>query len=158
MSRSEIIVTADPRGVFKEGTITGTPLPGTVMEITPATALDSNGRPTYRAYQPGTDGNRRPIFILLEDFGQGLTKDDAYVTGSHGFLYVPVAGEEFMMLFGNAGGTADDIAVGDMLIVDDSTGKVIETTGSPESEPFIALDAIVDPVADQHLHCMYTGY
>ena len=59
--------------------------------------------------------------------------------------------------FGNAAGTADDVTKGMKLIIDDGTGKVVPTTGTPESEPFVAREAITDPTADQLLWCSYSG-
>lgn len=156
---SGIIVSAEPKGVFKEGIIGAglTPKPGTIMQLQGATA-EVGGRFTYELYAPGTDGDRRQMLVLLHDPLQGRLATTAFAAGDRCQLYVPANGEELNVLFGNASGTADDIAVGDMLIVDTGTGKVIRTTGSPESEPFQALEAIVDPVADQLLHVEYTGH
>lgn len=153
---NEIIVSANPQGKFLEGIVSGTPKPGTMMEIVAGTAAVA-GRFTWQVYQPGTDGDRRLVAILLPDSLQGKLATDAYVTGTRCFLYCPLPGEEMNILFGNAAGTADDIAIGDLLIADTGTGKFVETTGSPESEPFIALEAIVDPTADQLLWAMATG-
>lgn len=154
---NEIIVSANPRGVFLEGIVSGTPKPGTVMELVAGTAA-VNGRFTYQVYQPGTDGNRRPIFILLPDQLQGKLATDAYVDGTRCFLYCPVAGEEFNMLVADVSGTGDDHTIGELMIVDTGTGKLITTTGSPESEPFMLLEASTDPTADALMHCLYTGY
>ena len=154
---NEIVVSAEPMGRFLEGTVDGTPKPGTVMEIVPATE-PTGGRHKWRVYQPGTDGEQRLIAVLLPDHLQGKTATDAYVDETRCFLYCPVAGEELNMLFADVAGTADDVAIGDVMIVDTGTGKLIATTGSPESEPFIALETVTDPTADHLVHCMYTGY
>ena len=156
---NSIVVTPEPKGVFTQGYIGAglTPKPGVAMQIQVATA-ERGGRFTYELWAPGTDGNRRQMIILLEDRLQGKTAVDAYAAGDFALFYTPLPGEEMNVLFGNASGTADDIAVGDLLICDEGTGKFVETTGSPESEPFQALEAIVDPVADQLIHVVTTGH
>ncbi len=153
---SKIIITTDPKGVFLEGIIATAEKPGTICQIT--SAFSNGGRHTYGVYNPGTDGERRAIIVLLEDDNQGKVVTDAYTAGKRARFYVPQAGEELNILFHNQTGTADDVAVLDPMIVDTGTGKIHTTTGSPESEPFIALEAQVDPTADVLLPCMYTGY
>jgi len=154
---SGIIVSAQPRGVFTEGTLSGTPKPGTLMEKVPGTDIDGTGRFTYRVYQPGTDGERRQVLVLLEDALQGKTATDAYTTGARIRMYTPVAGEELNVLKGDVAGTGDDFTIGQQLIIDTGTGKVIGTTGSPESEPFECNETITDPTADQLVWVTYTG-
>ena len=155
-SGNKIVVTPDPKGVFLEGTISGTPKPGTVMEIV-ATAL-VNGRPTYRIYQPGTNGEQRPIIVCLADPFNGQLSTGAYATAEHGYFYVPQAGEELNMLVLDVAGTADDHTIGEVMMVKTSSGLLITTTGSPESEPFILLEAATDPTADALMLSFYTGY
>lgn len=156
---TEIIVSANPQGEFTEGTIIGTPKPGTVMEIDATAAIPGpGGRMSYRVYQPGTDGQRRVIWILLPDSLQGKLNTDAYVTGTRGFLYCPRAGEQFNMLLGDVAGTADDHTKGETLEVDTGTGKLIAHTGSPEADPFRLLETVTDPVADTLAWVEYTGY
>ena len=62
------------------------------------------------------------------------------------------------MLFEDVDGTGDIVTQGDLLMVDDGTGKLLATTGSPESEAFIAMETIAAPTADILIHCMHTGY
>lgn len=157
---SKIIVTDNPRGVFKEGIIASgqTPKPGTILQKTSASLV--GGRHTWTAYSRDADGNHPAgaLAVLLEDSKQGKTATEAYAAGDRCQLYCPLPGEELNLLFGNASGTADDIAVNDLMIVDSGTGKIIKTAGSPESEPAQALEAIDDPTADQLLWCEWTGY
>lgn len=148
---NEIILSPEPRGRFFEGTIEGTPKPGTLMQIKAATE-PVNGRYTYEAYNRAADGDRYPLLVLLPDHYQGKTATDAYVTGTRGFLYAPLPGDELNVLKGDVSGTADDFAIGDMLMIDDGTGKVIATTGTPEAEPFVCLETVTDPTADQLVH------
>lgn len=151
-----IVLSADPKGVFIEGYVSGTPKPGTMMEV--QTPFHKDGVHLWRVYQPGTDGERRPVVILREDILQGKGVGDAYVSGSRCFLYAPAMGEELNVLYKNVAGTADDLAAGTLLIADSGTGLFIATTGTVESEPFLSLAAITDPTADELVPALYTGY
>jgi len=152
---NEIVLTGAPMGRYLEGTITGTPKPGTLMQVDVSEGLDGNGRCTYEVYTPGVDGNRRMIAVLLPDKLRGKTELDAYATGDHGFLYVPCPGDELNILYQSAAGT---VTFGDLLIADNSTGLVIPTAGTPESEPFQALETQTTPAADLLIHVFHTGY
>ena len=152
---NKIVLTEWEKGIQLEGTISGTPSPGTCMEIV-ATAL-VNGRPTFRVYQPGTNGEQRPVIVMLPDPHNGQLTTTAYATGDHGFFYCPVAGQELNMLVKDVAGTADDHAIGDVMMIESGSGKLIVTTGSPEREPFILLEAATDPTADALMRCFYTG-
>ena len=154
---NKIIVSANPRGVSHEGYINDTSKPGTIMQIDVSEGIGADGRFDFEAYNADADGDKRLLFILLPDWGLGKIATDAYVSGDRCFLYTPIAGEEFNMLVQNLAGTGDDHAIGDLLIVDDSTGKLI-ATASNESEPFICLETITDPTADTLAHVIYTGY
>ena len=158
---NEIIVSANPRGRFIEGKLaTGiTPKPGTILQIQ-ATAIDTNGRFTFELFNADADGGRPkgPLCILDIDWGQGKTASDAYADSASVRCYVPIPGEEFNLLIANLSGTADDHAIGEMLIIDDTTGFLIATTGSPETEPFQLLETITDPTVDTLAHVIYTGY
>ena len=158
---NETIVSANPRGVFMEGIIGAglTPKPGTVMQIDPTVAL-SGGRHTFVLYNADADGGRPkgPIYVLRSNDLVGKTQSDAYAAGERAYLYTPVAGEELNMRLADVAGTADDHTAGEMLIVDDGTGLLIATTGTPESEPFQLLETVTDPTEETVAWCMYTGY
>jgi len=158
---NKILITENPRGKFFEGIITGTPLPGTVMQLETGTAVDGNGVHTWVVYQPGTDGDRPvgPIAVALEK-GEGFDNTTAYVTGDRGFLYVPLPGDELNMRWSAAGtGAADAVTVGLLAVVDTGTGLLVDTTGSPQTEPFVAMEAVDDVTATGTLvWCMATGY
>jgi|TARA_R110002096_G_scaffold55026_16_gene141645 hypothetical protein len=151
-SGNEIIVTGEPKGVFLEGYITGTPLPGTIVTLDVSEAV-SNGRFTYEPFSPAT-GLRAMTAVLLPDSLKGKTETEAYVTGDRCFMYVPVAGEEMNVLVQDS---EDAIVVGDLLIVETATGLLLETTGTPESEPFQALEALGTIAADTLCHVIATG-
>lgn len=166
---NEIILSVPPKGVFEECIVSGTPKPGTVMELKTGVA-QVGGRWTYEP--AGTtannstysgmaaDGNRLPIAVLLPDHLQGALATTAYVSGSRGFLYYPVPGEEVNMILKDESGTAadQDFIPGTKLIVDDGTGKLIASAGSPESEPFICLETVTDLDADTLTWCKFTGF
>jgi hypothetical protein len=158
---NEIIVTTNPLGVFTEGVIGAglTPKPGTIMQIQPATAL-VGGRFTYEIYNADADGGRPkgPIYLLLEDNLQGRTVSDAYAAGDWARFYTPLPGDELNLLIANIAGTADDHTKGEMLIIDDTTGLMIATTGSPETEVAQLLETITDPTADTLAWCLWTGF
>ena len=156
---NNILVTAEPKGVFKEGIVDGTPLPGTIMQIKAATAT-VGGRHTWECANTDADGNQRAVAVLLEDRLQGKSSADAYVDADRCFLYFPLPGEELNVRWAEAGtSTGDSIAIGDLGMVNDGDGLIIDTTGSPESEPFVALETVTDVVATGSLvWSMFTGY
>ncbi len=153
---AKIVISAQQNGKFQEGYIEGTPKPGVCLEV--KTFFYQEGKHLYRVFQPGADGDRRPVIVLLEDDLQGKTIDDAYATLTRCFVYYPQMGDELNMLFQNQSGTTDDHAAGEVLMIDNSTGLLIATTGTPESEPFINMVAVTDPAADFLNPCLYTGH
>ena len=161
-SHANIVVSGDPKGHFTEGYITGALKPGTMVIMT-AAVEPINGRFTYKAWDGAADGERDEVIILLADFMQGKTKTDAYVSGDRCFLYHPVAGDEIQVLCrnltssGSGSGTTDAFAIGDKLIVKDTFGTFIKTTGSPESEPFKVIETVAALTADTLVLCRYTG-
>lgn len=152
-----IVLEQAPRGKRIEGVISGTPKPGTCMQIQAGTAPIA-GKFTWEAYSASADGDQRLVAVLLADELQGKLATDAYVSGTRGFLYIPVSGEELNMLVADVAGTADDHTIGELLMIDSGTGKLVTTTGSPEMESFICLEVATDPAADALMRCMYTGH
>jgi len=158
---NEIIVSAGTyRGRLLEGPISGALKPGTIVQIDVSEGLDSNGNFTWQAYDADADGGRPKGFlaVLLPDTLQGKTADTAYADGDHCFVYVPEPGDELNLLLADVAGTGDDHAFGEVLIPDAGTGKLIATTGTPEIEPFMLLEAITDPTTDTLAHCLFSGY
>ena len=74
-------------------------------------------------------------------------------------MYVPLPGDELNLRWSEAGtGTGDAVAVGDLAMVDDGSGLLVDTS-SPEVEPFMAMEAVTDVTATGTLvWCMATGY
>lgn len=161
MARGNRIVLTPDRGFKLEGIIaTGeTPKPGTILQIDPSVAVQGN-RHTWKIYNRDADGDRPvgPFVVLCEDILQGKTTSDAYAAGDRAFLFAPLPGCELNLLYANIAGTADDHALGEIGMVDDGTGKIIVTTGSPETEVCVLLEAITDPTADTLAWTMWTGH
>ena len=158
MTGSKILLAANPRGMFIEGTVYGTPYPGTLMTIKAATE-PTGGRYTWEPYNRDADGDRAVVAVLLEGFS-GKSYATAYADGERCQVYCPVAGEEMNVLVSASGtGTGDSVAIGDLLIPVDGTGVLIKTTPTPEIEPFLCLETSADVVAaGTLLHCIYTGH
>lgn len=156
---NRIVVNADAKGPYEWGFVTTAEKPGTILQIDPSVALKA-GKHTWVAYNRDADGDRPkgPFAVLVEDLYQGRDATTAIVAGDFAKLYIPMPGDELNLLFGNAAGTGDDIALGDILMVDDGTGKLVETTGTPETEVAVALEAITDPTADQLIWVRWTGH
>lgn len=152
-----IVLSAAPAGRFLEGIVSGTPKPGTMMQIKAGTE-PVGGRHTWEVFNGAADGERTLVAILTEARLYGRGPDEAYVNGDRCFLYCPIPGDELQVLLQNQSGTADAFAIGDKLIVDDGTGLFIATTGSPESEPFIVMETLAGLTADTLCHVMYTGH
>lgn len=168
MQGTRIQVSSPMNGHTVEGFInTGrTPKPGTVMELVNAAAV--GGRFKWTEYGVtaasggngvSADGDRKVIAILLEDRINGKTYDDAYAAGDRCWLYFPLPGEEFNMILENQAGTGDTFTIGQELMVDDGTGKLLACDDNAESHPFTILSAVTSALtADAHNHVMFTGY
>lgn len=148
-------------GHFVEGKIAAgeTPKPGTIMQYDISEA-QVGGRWLIETYNADADGGRPkgPFIVLLEDHTKVDPFTTAYAAGENCVGYVPRAGDELNLLLANIAGTGDDHTKGEMLIVDDTTGKMIATTGSPETEVAMLNETITDPTADQLVWCTWTGY
>lgn len=168
MRGTRIIVSSDPAGRMTEGIVAAgeTHYPGQCVQVDPTVALVS-GRHTYKIYDRTNDGDRPAgaFWVCTDELmrmeGKAITNAttfDSYGAGTHASYYAPAAGDEVNLLFKNVAGTADDVALGNVMIVDDATGKVIVTTGSPQTEVAVALEAITDPTADTLLWCQWSGH
>lgn len=160
-----LLETREYRGRHIEGKIkTGeTPKPGQIVQIDPdagTTTPLSGGSFVFEIYNADADGGRPkgPYIVLLEDNFQGKPASDAYAAGERCFGYVPLPGDELNLLVANISGTGDDHALGEIGIVDDTTGKIIVTTGSPETEVAMLLESSTDPTADALMWYIWTGY
>lgn len=158
---NSIIVSSAPRGRKLNAIIYGTPYPGTVMQVKSAVE-PVNDLFTVEVYDRGADSDRPkgPLMVLCEDWLQGKTIDDAYADGKVGCLYIPTFGDELLMLVADVSGTTTDThTIGEMFIIDDGTGKLLTTTGSPEIEPFMCMETLSTGfTADKLVHCWFSGF
>ena len=161
MRGNEIMVSANPQGKFVEGIISGTPYPGTIVQPDTSVAL-VGGRQTWVVYDADADGGRPkgPFIVLREDHLQGKIHSDAYASGDRGFGYIPLAGDELNLYWKDedTGTTTNDIAAGQVGIVDDGTGLIIATTGSPETEVCMANEAANNLDGDTWVWSVWTGH
>lgn len=151
-------------GKFSEGFIASgeTFYPGMIVQKDPTVAL-KGGRHTYKIYNRDADGDQPAgaFWVVLEDAYQGKTMEDAYAASTgqiRVFVYCPLPGDELNLLIANLTGTGDDHSAGEILIVDDGTGKLIATTGSPETEVAMLLESITDPTEDTLAWCEWSGH
>lgn len=157
MLGTKILCEERPKGVFLEGYISGTPKPGTVMQVTAATE-PINGRFKWEVFNQAADGTLALIAVLLEKQHEGKIYSDAYVDGDWGYLYVPIAGEFLNMIVANVSGTADTHAIGDRFMVDDTTGLLVADS-SGASVPFVLMETeATAQTEDEWKLCIYTGH
>lgn len=165
MRGTKIVVTENPRGYFKECIVSGTPKPGTVMELDPTTA-HVGGVFTWQAYGTdaasggrgvAADGDRKVVAVLVEKYWEGKMYSDAYASGDRGRLYFPLPGDELNMILENQSGTGEDFAIGDELMVDDGTGKLLECDSDAEAHPFTCLETQSALTADAWCWTQFNG-
>ena len=164
MRGNEIIVNGtEPKGRFNEGYVgTGyTFYPGMAVQEDMSVAL-KGGRHTFKPYTRGADGKRPagPIWIVTGLLGAliGKTATDSIPAGERVQVYCPVQGDELNLLLGDVAGTGDVHAAGEILIIDDTTGFFIATTGSPETGPAVLRESVAAPTANTLAWCGWSGY
>lgn len=161
MKGNEIMVSpgVEPKGEITEGFIkTGeTPQPGVIMQMDFVEAR-IGGRPCFKIYNRDADGDRPagPHYVLLNRPEIGQLPTTAYAAGEVCRVYAPLPGDELNLYLQDTTGTSS-VMPGQMLIVDDGTGEMIATTGSPEEEVAMLLEAVSDVGADQLAWCKWMG-
>ena len=137
--------------------------PGTVMQLDTSVALRA-GVSTAVVYNRDADGNRPagPYIVATEEYGRlaGRTIDDTIADGEQFGGYVPLPGDDLNLMVADAdtGTSTNDVAVGTLMIVDDGTGYLIATTGSPESEVALMMDAANNLSGAALNWVQWTGY
>lgn len=163
MKGTEIMLNASSQKKV-EGIIADTSKPGTIMQVKASTE-PVGGRLSYVAYAPGVgDGAPRPLYILDTDYLQGKTYDDAYVSGTRGFLYALQPGDEVNVRKADISGTgsaSEDLAIGDRCLVVDGTGKIskvaVGIANASAVYPFQVLETLTDQPAETLVHCRFSG-
>jgi hypothetical protein len=159
VAKGNEIVLSIPKGVFLEGTLSGTPKPGTKMEIQNGTAAVL-GRHTWQAYgiNAGMANNDpRLTAIFIGDSMEGFIDTVAGVSGQRAFLYCPLPGEEMNVLTTGEPGTGSTNAftVGERLQPVAGTGKYIVQNTSSSGADFIVMEHIDQvPDIDTLVWCM----
>lgn len=151
-TRASIVAAESPRGKYLEVTLASgqTPKPGTCI------SLKSDG--TYEAWNGAADGEQDEVIVLIENWPLGVGPTTAYDDGARAMAYIPLPGDELNMLCANISGTADTYPVASKLMIDDGTGKLIATTGTPEMEPFKVIEAPDAALTvDTLVLCRFTG-
>lgn len=166
MKGTRILVTSKPRGVFEDVYVVGTPKPGTVMEIEPSVE-PIGGLFHYAVYGTqaassgqyvSNDGDRKAIAILLEYDQEGGIYSRAYVDDELGRIYWPAMGEQFNMILQDVSGTGDSFVIGEELMCDNGTGKLLTADADAEAHPFTLLETVaVAPTADHVRWVRFNG-
>ena len=138
-----IIVNADPKGFVEEGYVTDQSLPGTHMEIVPATN-PIGGRFSFRA-RSSANGAPGGTILLINDWEQGQIAAPATTptanTGGHKLYYVLPGDDVNALVAESAGtGTSGENLIGDSLSLNDS-GFLMAGTGTVK--PYRLLDRSV---------------
>ncbi len=161
---NSIVVTADPKGQWEEGYVatSQTFKPGMIVQRDPTVALKA-GRHTYKYYDRAADGDKPAgafwvVTGRLEAMLGKSVDSSSIAAGYHTEFYCPRAGEELNLLLGDVSGTGDAHALGEILMVDDGTGKLVATTGTPATQVAQLLEAVAAPVADTLAWCQWSGY
>lgn len=105
-----------------------TPKPGQCITI------NSSGEAIL--HTSGATGNPEEVIVVVENNLVGKTIDDAYVAGDKALAYIPQAGDELQVLVKSG----ENIAVGDIGIIETTSGKTIKLTGTPVMRPFKFLE------------------
>ena len=131
---NNILCGTDYKGRHIRVIVSGTPSPGTGMTLVVGTAVDGLGRFTWAAFNRDADGNRALLGILVNEQMEGKTATTAFAAGDEAYVYIPQPGDMVNVL------TSAAVTRGDYLIRGDGDGLFETTTGTPESEPFQALE------------------
>jgi len=115
--------------------------------IYPGMAIQKDADGKVKLGIGAADGAAGVVRIAIEDNLLGKTITGPYAEGGMVRYYIPQPGDELMVLV-SAGA---DLVVGDLLICDTSTGEWIETTGTPQMQPFEVLETTDGALAEASL-------
>lgn len=159
---NSIIVSSFPQGNFREfKKKTGeTIYPGMIVQEDISVAL-VGGRNTAKIYSRSADGEQPAgaFWVVTERLQAmcGATMTTAIPEGDSMLCYSPLPGDELNLVIANLAGTGDDHTKGEILMVDTGTGKMIATTGTPETESAVLKETITDPTSDTWAWCTWSG-
>ena len=133
-----IVANADAKGRWCEGVLSGTPSPGTFMEILPATNPVS-GRYSFRA-RSSAGGSADAVLIMVNNWEGGQINTTAGTSGDRVKLYWPLPGDELNALVAESAGTgtSGENLIGDRLAINSS--GLLYAGGSLTQRPFWLID------------------
>jgi hypothetical protein len=156
-------------GMFGKGRYTsffngtgGDLYPGSIVQIDPTVAL-RGGQHTVVFYNRDADGDqpKGDLILVTHEMQKTIGKlaTDAIPSGEMFQGYSPLPGDDVNLLLAdaNTGTTTEDIAADTMLMVDDGTGKLVATTGSPEQEVAVTLEATNNMAAAALTWCRWAN-
>lgn len=136
--------------------------PGTICQVDTSVAL-RGGYSTVVVYDRDADGDN-PLgahIVVTHEMQKmvGKLATDAIPSGEMFQGYEPIAGDDLNLLLKDAdtGTSTDDVAAGTILMVDDGTGLLIATTGSPEREVAVTMEAQNNMSAAALTWCRWAG-
>ena len=150
---TRIIASAEPKGMYLEGIVSGALLPGIMVQMKVSAGL-TGGEPTWEAYNPNATGDPRLVAILLEDQLQGGLITTAYTTGTKCFVYCPLPGEQINICVKDVAGTGDIHTFGDRVVGEAGSGKFLVQSTSANAAQFQLMETIAAPTADVWLLAM----
>jgi hypothetical protein len=157
MRGNEIVLTGSEYGKRIEGTLSGATYPGQIVTAKAGTFV--GGRGIWQAAtftNPAASGGRGPAWAVLDlDALQGGSETQQYADGARCFLQFALPGDEFNLLVKNIAGTGDHFAIGDVLMVEHTSGKLIAATGSPTGPLFTVQETVAALTADTLVWVMY---
>ncbi len=132
-----IILNSDFKGLIQAIKLSGATLPGTFMEIVPATAPVS-GIWTFRAVSRA-NGAVGCVCILLSQWEEGGLATTSIASAQWAKIYWPLNGDELNAVVGESSGTgtSGQNLLGDTLSISDS-GTLM--AGTSTAKPFWLLD------------------
>lgn len=175
MRGNEIVVTADPIGRFIEGQYEGnlTCVAGQILQLDYTNIVGNE--PAMKLYIPGSNGakpigpyvvalvanlwGRMPtVFPNPSSYSSSTVSypGTAYNAGDRIFGYIPYVGDELNLLIADGPGTGLSYTAGNQFIVQNGTGKLLLTSGSPASIPFTLLENLNALTQDELGWMMYS--
>jgi hypothetical protein len=87
--------------------------------------------------------------LLLPDYNQGMLPTTQYVSGQRGYLYFPLAGDQYNALVAAVpvSGTADNHVIGDTMAIQDETGVLIRDPTLSKSKDVAQLLETINAIA-----------
>ena len=145
-SHNRIVLSGSPYGAFGENNAGAALSPGMIIEL----QADGDVNPMVSAIGEAVKGE---VLVAVEDALQGKSIDDAYASGSKVQWYRPLPGDEINVLVKDG----ETIAIADDLVVEASSGLLVEAAGTEARYMFKALEALSPSGANGFVRARYIG-